>query len=141
VVFYRLENPVPTSSDSDLRRLAHRVLMLQALAGLVVALICLAVWGRYGFTSAVAGAVTGVVANLYMTFRALQPASSPTAALGRLYFGQLVKVIVTIGLFVLAAVLLRPHVVWWALLVAYLATLVVSWSAPLRVMRRGAGRG
>lgn len=131
---------MPTSSDSDLRRLAHRVLILQAMAGLVVALVCLAVWGRYGFTSAVAGAVTGVVANLYMTFRALQPARTPQAALGRLYFGQLVKVIVTIGLFVLAFLLL-PRVVWPALLVAYLATLVVSWSAPLRVMRRGAGRG
>jgi F0F1-type ATP synthase assembly protein I len=131
---------VPTSSDSDLRRLAHRVLLLQAAAGLVVALVCLVVWGRDGFTSAVAGAVTGMIANLYMTFRALQPARTPQAALGRLYFGQLVKVIVTVGLFVLAFFVL-PHVAWPALLVAYLATLVVSWSAPLRVIRRGSGAG
>lgn len=131
---------MPTSSDSEARRLAYRVLVLQATAGLVVALLSLAVWGRYGFTSAVAGAVTGVIANLYMTFRALQPARTPQAALGRLYFGQLVKVIVTVGLFVLAFVLL-PHVAWPALLVAYLATLVVSWSAPLRVIRRGSGKG
>ena len=65
---------------------------------------------------------------------------TPQAALGRLYFGQLVKVIVTVGLFVLAFYVL-PHVVWPALLVAYLATLVVSWSGPLRVIRRGSGRG
>ncbi len=131
---------MPTSSDSDARRLAHRVLVLQALAGLAVALVCLLVWGRDGLMSAVAGAVTGVIANLYMTFRALRPARTPQAALGRLYFGQLIKVIVTIGLFVLAFWLL-PHVAWPALLIAYLATLVVSWSAPLRVIRRGSGRG
>jgi len=131
---------VPTSSDSDLRRLAHRVLVLQAATGLIVALVCLAVWGRNGFVSALAGAVTGVIANLYMTFRALQPARTPNAALGRLYFGQLVKVIVTVGLFVLAYVIL-PQVAWPALLLAYLATLVVSWSAPLRLIRRGTGRG
>jgi F0F1-type ATP synthase assembly protein I len=116
------------------------VLVLQGLAGLVVALVCLVVWGRNGFVSAVAGAVTGVIANLYMTFRALQPARTPTAALGRLYFGQLIKVVVTVGLFVLAYELL-PHVDWPALLVAYLGTLVVSWSAPLRMIRRGSGRG
>ncbi|HTW75430.1 MAG TPA: ATP synthase subunit I [Steroidobacteraceae bacterium] len=131
---------MPTSSDSDLRRLAHRVLVLQAATGLIVALVCLAVWGRNGFVSALAGAVTGVIANLYMTFRALQPARTPNAALGRLYFGQLVKVIVTVGLFVLAYVIL-PQVAWPALLLAYLATLVVSWSAPLRLIRRGTGRG
>lgn len=131
---------MPTNSDSEARRLAYRVLVLQAMAGLVVAVLGLAVWGRYGFMSAVAGAVTGVIANLYMTFRALQPARTPQAALGRLYLGQLVKVVVTIGLFVLAFLLL-PHVAWPALLVAYLATLVVSWSAPLRMIRRGTGRG
>lgn len=130
---------MPTSSDSDVRRLAHRVLVLQAVTGLVAALVCLVIWGRDGCVSALAGAVTGVIANLYMTFRALQPARTPTAALGRLYFGQLIKVVVTVGLFVLAFEIL-PHVAWPALLVAYLATLVVSWSAPLRMIRRG-GRG
>ena len=47
----------------------------------------------------------------------------------------------TVGLFVLAYVLL-PHVVWPALLVAYLATLVVIWSVPLRGDRaRGERKG
>jgi F0F1-type ATP synthase assembly protein I len=130
---------VPTSSDSDIRRLAHRVLLLQAVAGAAVALVCLVFWGRSAFISALAGAFTGVIANLYMTLRALQPARTPQAALGRLYFGQLVKVVVSVVLFVLAFRYL-PHVVWPALLAAYLATLVVGWSMPLVRLRRGAGK-
>jgi len=130
---------VPTRSDSEIRRLAHRVLLLQAVVGLAAALVCLVFWGRNAFISALAGAFTGMIANLYMTLRALQPARSPQAALGRLYFGQLIKVVVTVALFVLALRYL-PHVVWPALLVAYLAILVVSWSLPYASMRRGAGK-
>ncbi len=130
---------MPISSDSDVRRLAHRVLVLQGTVGLVVALVCLAVWGRTGLVSAVAGAVTGMVANLYMTLRALRPARTRSAALGRLYFGQLVKLVVTVGLFALAYVIL-PRVTWPALLVAYLATLVVSWRVSFALTRAGAGK-
>lgn len=130
---------MPTSSESDVRSLAYRVLWLQCAIGLAAAAVCLA-WGANASLSALAGALTGVIANLYMTFRALEPARSPQAALGRMYFGQLIKVVLTVGLFVLAYVLL-PHVVWPALLVAYLATLAVSWSAPLRVIRRGERKG
>ena len=130
---------MPTSSDSQIRRLAHWVLLLQTVVGLAVALVCLVFWGRSAFISALAGAFTGVIANLYMTLRALQPARTPQGALGRLYFGQLIKVVVSLALFVLAFRYL-PHVVWPALLVAYLAILVVSWSLPFASMRRGAGK-
>jgi F0F1-type ATP synthase assembly protein I len=132
---------VPTSSESDVRRLAYRVLLLQALVGLVVALVCLA-WGPKGFTSALTGAVTGVTANLYMTFRALSPAGTPQAALGRLYFGQFIKVVVTLGLFGVALLLYRRgQLVLGALLAGYLAVLVVSWTVPFFSLRRGASRG
>ena len=83
---------VPTSSDSDIRPLASRILLVQTGAGAAVALVCLLVWGRYACVSALAGAATGVAANLYMTFRVLQPAPTPRGALGQLYMGQLVKV-------------------------------------------------
>jgi F0F1-type ATP synthase assembly protein I len=130
---------VPTSSDAEIRRLAHRVLLLQTVVGLAVALVCLVFWGRNAFISALAGAFTGVIANLYMTLRALQPARTPQAALGRMYFGQLIKVVVSVALFVVAFRYL-PHVVWPALLVAYLATLVVSWSVPFASLRRSGGK-
>ena len=119
---------MPTGSDSDIRPLASRILLVQTGAGATVALVCLLVWGRYAFVSALAGAGTGLVANLYMTFKALQPARTPRRALGQLYLGQLVKVGLTVALFMLAARL--PHVSWAALLIAYLATLVVFWWVP-----------
>lgn len=133
---------MPTSSESDARRLAHRVLLLQALVGLVVALVCL-LWGQRGFTSALAGAVTGVIANLYLTLRALTPARTPQAALGRLYFGQFIKVAVTlVGLFGSAMLLNRRHdLVLGALLAGYVGVLVVSWTVPFLSLRRGAPRG
>ena len=100
---------MPTSSDSDIRPLASRILLVQTGAGAAVALVCLLVWGRYACVSALAGAGTGVVANMYMTFKALQPARTPRRALGQLYLGQLVKVGLTVALFMLAARM--PHAV------------------------------
>jgi len=132
---------VPTSSESDARRLAYRVLLLQALVGLVVALVCL-LWSRSGFTSALAGAVTGVIANLYLTFRGLTPARTPAGALGRMYFGQFIKVVVTLlGLFGSAQLLnRRRELVLGALLAGYVGVLVVSWTVPfLSLRRRSAG--
>jgi ATP synthase protein I len=120
---------VPTSRISDIRPLASRILLVQTGAGAAVALVCLLVWGRYACVSALAGAGTGVAANLYMTFKALQPARTPRRALGQLYLGQLVKVGLTVALFMLAARL--PHLVWPALLIAYAATLVVFWWVPM----------
>jgi len=125
---------MPTGSDSDIRPLASRILLVQTGAGATVALVCLLVWGRYAFVSALAGAGTGLVANLYMTFKALQPARTPRRALGQLYLGQLVKVGLTVALFMLAARL--PHVSWPALLIAYLATLVVFWWVPFSAASR-----
>jgi ATP synthase protein I len=125
---------VPTSSDSDIRPLASRILLVQTGAGATVALVCLLVWGRYACISALAGAGTGLVANLYMTFKALQPARTPRRALGQLYLGQLVKVGLTVALFMLAARL--PYLSWPALLIAYLATLVVFWWVPFAATPR-----
>ncbi|MFI4868937.1 MAG: ATP synthase subunit I [Steroidobacterales bacterium] len=125
---------MPTSSDSDIRPLASRILLVQTGAGAAVALVCLLVWGRFACLSALAGALTGVVANMYMTFKALQPARTPRRALGQLYLGQLVKVALTVALFVLASRM--PHVSWPALLIAYLATLVVFWWVPFAAAPR-----
>jgi ATP synthase protein I len=125
---------VPTSSDSDIRPLASRILLVQTGAGAAVALLCLLVWGRYACVSALVGAGTGVAANMYMTFKALQPARTRRRALGQLYLGQLVKVAMTVALFMLAARL--PHLSWPALLIAYAATLVVFWWVPFAAASR-----
>jgi len=129
---------VPSSSDSDIRPLGVRILLVQTVAGAAVALVCLLVWGRYAGLSALAGAFTGVVANMYMTFKALQPARTPRRALGQLYLGQLVKVGLTVALFMLAARM--PRVSWPALLIAYLATLVIFWWVPFTAASRTRSR-
>ena len=71
-----------------------------------------------------------MIANLYMTLKALKPAATPGSALGRLYMGQLVKVAITVGLFMVAARV--RGLSWPALLIGYLGTLIAFWWVPFR---------
>src|SRR5580704_4516643 len=113
--FWLSGTQVQTPSD-DIRPLGHRVLWLQVGSGLAVALVTLGFWGRDLAVSALAGALIGVIANLYMTLRGLRPVSTARSALGRLYFGQLVKMIVSVALLYVAVTCL-PHVSVPALLI------------------------
>lgn len=79
-----------------------------------------------------------MIANAYMTVTALRGARSPGGALGRLLFGQLVKVALTVALFIIAARNGRTH--WPSLLCAYVATLAVFWLVPMLGMKRHAPR-
>ena len=65
-----------------------------------------------------------------MTLRRCARGSRHARALGALYMGQLVKVALTVALFVAARA--AAGSVWPALLVAYIATLVVFWWVPFR---------
>lgn len=105
-----------------------RILASQAATTLVLAVACYAAWGPLAGKSALAGGAIGTIANLYMTLAALRPAAGAAGALGRLYFGQLIKVGLTVASFVIVA---RSGAVSWpALLVAYIATLMVFWIVP-----------
>jgi F0F1-type ATP synthase assembly protein I len=126
---------VPTSSsDSDDRPIAGRILRTQMGVGAAIALAGLAVWGRNGFVSALVGAGTAVIANAYRTFKALQPASTPRRALGQMYLAELVNFALTVALLLLAARM--PHVSWPALLLAYVGTLIVLWWVPMAAAGR-----
>lgn len=118
------------NSNNDIRPLAARILRWQVGVALGVGTVAGLGWGRRAGLSALAGGAIGVIANLYMTLRALKPASTPAGALGRLYMGQLVKVAITVGLLVVAARV--PGLSWPALLFAYLGTLVAFWWVPFR---------
>src|SRR5690242_20483318 len=83
--------------------LVRRLLWLQAGAGAAATLVAWAFWGRYNAISVLAGALIGVIANLYMTLQGLRPASSARSALGRLYFAQFVKMVVSVVLLYVAA--------------------------------------
>lgn len=114
--------------DPEMRRLARRILLVQMAATLGIAVLCLLVWGSRPGLSALAGGSIGVIANLYMTLKALQSADTPHGALGRIFVGQLVKVAITVGLFWVASRV--SGLSWPALLVAYLTTLIAFWWVP-----------
>jgi len=118
-----------SSGSGELRALYSKAIVWQVVAGISVALVLSAPWGPYAGLSALVGAGIGVVANLYMTRKALVPERTAPDALRRLIVGQVVKVVVTIGLFMAASRL--PHVVWPALLAAYAVTLLVFWLLPM----------
>lgn len=114
--------------DPAIRRLAARILLAQAAVTVVIAVLAFIGWGARPGLSALAGGGTGVLANAFMISSALRPSASAGGALGKLMFGQLMKVLVTIVLFVVAARTGKVH--WPAMLVAYAATLVVFWFVP-----------
>jgi F0F1-type ATP synthase assembly protein I len=138
---------VPSPEDNA-QPLARRLLWLQAGAGAAAALVAWALRGRNTAISVLAGALIGVIANLYMTLQGLRPADSARSALGRLYFGQFVKMVVSVVLLYVAAQelprLLREPMqqVVPPLLIGFVATLVVVWLIPFALavrMRRSAG--
>jgi ATP synthase protein I len=118
------------NSNNDIGRLAGRILRWQGGVAAAAAAVAGLGWGWHAGLSALAGGAIGLIANLYMTLKALRPAKSPVGALGQLYMGQLVKVGITVGLFVAASRV--PGLSWPALLIAYLGALVVFWWVPFR---------
>lgn len=116
------------TSDPDTRRTAGRILLWQTGAVTAIAVICYALFGLGSGASALIGGAIGVIANAFMTVTALRSTRSPGGALGRLLFGQLLKVALTVAFFVIVARDGRAH--WPSLLVAYLATMVVFWMVP-----------
>lgn len=116
------------TSDPATRRTAGRILLWQTGAVTVIAVICYALFGSRPGVSALVGGAIGVIANAFMTVTALRATRSPGGALGRLLFGQLLKVALTVAFFVIVARDGRAH--WPSLLVAYVATMVVFWVVP-----------
>lgn len=119
--------------DADTRRLAIGIVRAQAVVMTVIAVICYALFGRQQGLSALAGGAIGVIANATMTMTALRAPRSPGGALGRLLIGQMMKVALTVALFVIAARSGKAH--WPSLLGAYVATLAMFWFVPLRAAR------
>jgi len=116
------------ASDPQARRLAGRILLGQAAATVVLGTLVATMAGLASAVSIVAGGLIGLIANLYMALAVLRPARTAGLAFGRLLVGQVVKVLITVGMFL--AVAQRKDVVWPALVSGYAATLVVFWLVP-----------
>lgn len=111
------------------RRLAGRILVWQLVVTLGLAALVAAVVDGASGRSTLAGGLIGLIANLFMTLAALRPTHNAGLALGRLMVGQVVKVLLTVAMFV--ALGQRKDVVWPAVIVGYIATLVVFWLVPV----------
>jgi F0F1-type ATP synthase assembly protein I len=119
--------------DPEVRRIAARILLAQAATTILIALLCLVLRGKIHALSALAGGLIGLIANAYMTLATLRSNASAAGALGRLMVGQLVKVVLTVGL--MLAVAQGHWANWPVLILAYAATLVVFWFVPMLSMR------
>jgi ATP synthase protein I len=119
------------------RRLAAGILIAQlAVTAGIAVLSYVVAGGRAGGSAAIGGAI-GIIANLYITLTSLRPGAGARQAVRRLYVGQVIKVGLTIAMFI--AVALSVAVVWPALLAAYIATLLVFWWVPFRAAMRSTG--
>ncbi len=113
---------------TSIRHLAARILLAQVAVTLGLAALCAAFWGVRHGASALAGGAIGTIANLYMTLAALRPGGGAGSVLARLYVGQLVKVGLTVAMFVTVA--RSGRVAWAPLIAAYSASLLVFWAVP-----------
>lgn len=119
--------------DAGTRRVAARILIAQAATTIVISALCWMLAGRIAALSALAGGATGLIANAMMMLVVLRAHAGAASALGRLMFGQFLKVMLTVGLLLLVA--RGRWASWPALLAAYAATLLVYWFVPVLMHR------
>jgi F0F1-type ATP synthase assembly protein I len=114
------------------RRQALAVVLSQALLGLIVAALCLAIGGTRAGASALLGAAIGVAATTLMAFAMLRHGEGATLARATVGFflGWLVKVGFTVALLVVA--FRSPGVSPVPMLAAYVATFLGYWIGAAR---------
>ncbi len=123
------------------RRLAGSVVLGQVVVTLVVAAICLAVWGRVAGLSALVGGGISVIASAVLAFIGFaSPAGAAAERVARaFYVGEAAKLGVTVTLFVVVFMTLK--VMFPALFGAYIATLFVYWIALANALPPLSGTG
>lgn len=110
---------------------AYKLVMMQAAVAGGASVLFFAVWGaQYGY-SALAGAVIAVLPNFVFATLAFSHsgASSAGKVLKTFYWGEAVKLLLTIALFSL--VFIKLKVVFMPLFVCYALGLLAHWTAPL----------
>jgi ATP synthase protein I len=112
------------------RRAALRVVGLQGLIALGVAAAVAAIWGLSAGRSALLGGAVGAVATMFFVLALFRyPEGAPAGrVVWGFFFGQALKVVLTVGLLVLA--FRSRGVTPLAFLAGYVATYVAYWLAP-----------
>ncbi|UXM82547.1 ATP synthase subunit I [Shewanella seohaensis] len=110
---------------------AYKLVLMQAAVAGGVSIVFFAVWGaQYGY-SALAGGAIAVLPNFVFATLAFSHtgASSAGKVMKTFYWGEAVKLLLTIAMFSL--VFINLQVAFLPLFVCYMLTLIVHWTAPL----------
>ncbi|MGH8219981.1 MAG: ATP synthase subunit I [Steroidobacteraceae bacterium] len=130
-----IELPNGSRPSFAARRLAFGIVLGQAGVTLLAALVSFVVGGSKGAVSALLGGGIGTAASLAMA--AIAFGRTPRSALmilAAFFLGELVKLLLMIGLFVAAWHFMRPSP--GAMFAAYGATFLVYWVALGGMLRR-----
>ena len=106
---------------------------MQLAVALLAALTAGAIAGWHAAWSALIGGLINVLASLYLAFKLFGrgPAAAAGQWLGRLLAGEALKFVITVGLFVLAIVVLKAA--FLPLILAFIATYVAYWIGLVRM--------
>lgn len=118
------------------RQQALKILMVQFLICVGVALVYGVLQGVEGAYSALWGGLTCLIANLFFFRKAFKFAGAQAAQqmMRGFMFGQLGKFVITVGLFALA--FFTPQINPLALFLGYMSTQAAFWFAPLFLKQR-----
>lgn len=110
---------------------AYKLVLAQAAVAGGVSIIFFAVWGAQYGLSALAGGAIAVLPNFVFATLAFSHtgASSAGKVMKTFYWGEAVKLLLTIAMFSL--VFINLQVVFMPLFVCYISALIVHWTAPL----------
>ena len=124
--------PTVAAGDSQRhKRETLRVVAVQCTVGMIVAGGMFAVGGDARGVSALAGVACGVVPSYYFAVRLFRsrPTASAERALRSIYLGEMLKILLTAALFVIAVVALEAD--FLSLIVGYGGTAIGAWLALL----------
>lgn len=110
---------------------AYKLVMMQAAVAGGVSIVFFAVWGVQFGLSALAGGAIAVLPNFVFATLAFSHtgASSAGKVMKTFYWGEALKLLLTIAMFSLVFINLK--VVFMPLFVCYISALIVHWTAPL----------
>lgn len=113
------------------RLAAYKLVLVQAIVAGIISILFFVMWGAQYGQSALAGAIIAVLPNFVFATLAFSHSGASSAAkvVKSFYWGEAIKMLLTIALFTL--VFINMKVGFMPLFTCYSLVLVVHWIAPL----------
>ncbi|MCL1114284.1 ATP synthase subunit I [Shewanella basaltis] len=113
------------------RLAAYKLVLVQAIVAGIISILFFVMWGAQYGQSALAGATIAVLPNFVFATLAFSHSGASSAAkvVKSFYWGEAIKMLLTIALFTL--VFINMKVGFMPLFTCYSLALVVHWIAPL----------